>query len=472
MLFHSLSALISGVYVGQLVARLQKDIDLCALERAWQCVVDRHQALRTTFHWDRVTEPVQQVHSDVRVNIEVHDWRDVSVEKEREALDAYLLNDQVRGFDLSTPPLMRFSLLQLPQGEHFLVWTHHHALLDGRARVIVLKEVARLYDAFRRGEAPNLAAPPLYRDYVEWFYSQERSGEEEYWGGLLQTFTSPVSVSFFETKPPLDGKRFRTREIFLPSGLKNSLQAIARKNKVTANILIQAIWAALLSRYSGQEDIVFGETRACRRPDFEGIGSLVGVLMNTLPVRLDTSPPRSFSVLLADLRNQHVSLRDHEHSSLSDIRKWSGVSNKAQLFESIVVFEEYELNAALKHDGCSLWSNGVYRTMPTHYPLTLVGYGKPDLFLSITYDSLSISDAAAEQIARHFQTLLQSALAMPDAPLARLPLIGAPEREQLLLLGNKPESLDHQYPRSLCVHQLFEQQVQLAPLAIALLTET
>src|SRR5262249_20203137 len=142
------------------------------------------------------------------------------------------------------------------------------------------------------------------------------------------------------------GERYQTALLNLSAEVKVSLRLLAQSNKLTINLIVQAAWAALLARYSGQEDVVFGETRACRRPDFEKAGSVVGVLMNTFPFRLQAAGSKTFLELLKELRDQHVAMRAHERATLAQIRECSGIDRTAELFQSIVVFEEYNLDSA------------------------------------------------------------------------------------------------------------------------------
>src|SRR5258708_29260855 len=141
---------------------------------------------------------------------------------------------------------------------------------------------------------------------------------------------------------------------------------MAQPHKVTAGMIVQAAWGLLLSRYTGGLDVVFGETRACRRPVFEGTPAVVGVVMNTVPIRLRLCSAARFTDLIQDLRAQHIALREYENTSLSDIREWNGISGVAEMFNSLVVFEEFELDSALRREGCTLWQRGIQRSFPAH----------------------------------------------------------------------------------------------------------
>jgi amino acid adenylation domain-containing protein len=464
MLYHSLSAANGAVYVSQVVSKLPPDMDHAAFEKAWQSVINRHAVLRTSFLWHGLSEPLQRVNEGVSLPIDIQDWTNIPASGKDDLLKSYLLRERSRGFDLSTPPLMRLALLKVAGDGFLFIWTHHHMLLDGRSRVIVMKEVSLFYEAYRRNRDLELPRPPAYADYIDWFYRQDRSAADEYWVRLLSTFRTPVKVELPKESNPVQSEEiYQTAPLNLSAEVKASLQLLARSNKLTVNLIVQAAWAALLARYSGQDEVVFGETRACRRPEFEKAGSVVGVLMNTVPIRLHITGSKTFLELLHELRDQHVAMRPHECTPLARIRECGVIDRTAELFQSIVVFEEYNLGSALQREECDLWRGGVWRVSPAHYPLTLAGYSKPELSIQIEYDRRAYSDKAMERLAGHLATLLEGVTRNPQARVADLPLLTNAE-EQALKRWNQT---DADYAEGSCIHQLFEEQAARTPEAVA-----
>jgi amino acid adenylation domain-containing protein len=433
LLFHSLSAPGSGVYVAQLTARLSPDVDPDALERAWRILIERHEVLRASFRWDGV-EPLQEVHAHVDVRIERCDWRDRDAGAQR----TWLEHDRERGFDLDAAPLMRLTLADLAGGDRLLVWTHHHILIDGRARVTLMRELAALYDACASGQDANLPAPASFRRYIAWLHEQDASGAEPFWRQMFAASDAPAPLTF-ASGAETDAARVGPprRDVPLSSALQTALRRVARVHDVTVNILVQAAWAVLLSRYTGEASVVFGATRSCRRAGFDGIGSLVGVVMNTLPHRVRVDAGRPVATLVADLRAQHVAMRDHEQTPLVKVREWSGIGVSASLFDSVVVFEERELDDALRADGPGLWRNGVQRSVQTHYGITLAGYAKPALKLEIACHPDVCSDAAAGRLRDQFACLLDAIAADPRTACGDLPMMTAAERRRTLESWNE-----------------------------------
>lgn len=466
MLLHSMSAPHSGVYLGQVTCFLPQETDLNAYRRAWEQVVARHEVFRTGFHWTASAAPFQQEHECAPLPFEVCDRQDGADRKQ--IIQSCPAEELEHDFDLTAPPLMRLKLVRLPENDYLFVWTHHHLLLDGRARVVVLKEVWEYYRAFCRDEQFEPGQPWPYRDYVEWFYQQDFSAAEAYWQKAVSTFSSPVALDFPREQGKLSAAvRYGVYELSLPAGFKSAVKNAALRQRVTVNLMVQAAWAVLLARYSGQEDIVFGETRACRRGDFPGSAAAVGLLINTVPIRVCANPARTFAGLLRDLRDQHFDFRDHEHLPLHRISSLSGIPRNAEMFNSIVVFEEHDLNSSLQHSGAALWE-GIRRVGATHYPLTVVGYTHPEIVLQLHYDRMAITSLCVESMAAHLLNVLQQAVANPQMRLSDAQLLSDREYAELVLNRNATES---QYPRESCVHRIFEERVENDPLRPAVIQQ-
>ena len=469
MLFHSLSAPDDGVYVAQIVCELPPGMDLSAFKQAWQRVVNRHDVLRTCFSWDGLSEPIQRVCEDIPIQIDIQDMTGAAAADQGGLLESYLLRERRRGFDLSTAPLMRFAIMKMAGDRDLFLWTCHHMLLDGRSRVKVMKEVSLFYEAYCSNQDLELPRPPAYADYIDWFYRQDRSPAEQYWRKLLGTFRTPSKVDLpRESDEGQSGDRYQTVRLNLSNEVKASLQRLAQSKKLTVNWIVQAAWAVLLARYSGQEDVVYGETRSGRRVDYGEADSVVGLLINTVPIRLQPTGSKAFLKLLQELRDQHVEMRPHEWTPLTHIREASAIDRTAELFQSIVVFEEYDLGAALQREGCVLWRGDVSRFTPVHYPLTVAGYSKPDLSIRIDHDRQFYSDEAMGRLAGHLTELLEGVARDPQSRIANLPLLTNAEQQQVVYEWNAREA---DYPRDKCVHELFEEQAEKTPEAAAVVFE-
>ncbi|HWO40961.1 MAG TPA: MupA/Atu3671 family FMN-dependent luciferase-like monooxygenase, partial [Candidatus Eisenbacteria bacterium] len=469
MLFHSLYAQESGVDIEQMLCVLNEALDVDAFTECWNRLLGRHSALRASFRWEGLSEPLQDVQRSVTLPITIEDWRDLTGEQQQARLESYLRADRKRGFDLRQAPLMRLALFRLAESDYRLVWTFHHIVADGRSHFYILKEVFAFYDALSRGEELKLPAPRPYGEFIAWLQKQDFSQAETFWRNALQGFTGVNTLSVPPTEfTDLGGDERGEQELCLSSNVTQALSNLAQRHQLTLNTLVQGAWAILLSRYSGDQDVVFGIVRAGRSGTVEGAESMVGMFINTVPLRFKVSPTARLLDWLGGIRASNVALRPYEHTPLIKIQSWSDRPAGAPLFESLLVFDRYYLNSALQAQGGE-WQARNFRLLEkTIYPLTLYGYGGEELRLKIAYDRRRFGDPTVARMLGHLATLLENMSSTPERTLAELPLVNDRECREILIEWNRT---DAQYPDALCLHQLFEAQVERTPEAVAVVFE-
>jgi len=468
MLFHTLYAPESGTYFQQLSCTLKGDLNVLAFQQAWQQVVDRHPIWRTAFVWDNIEKPLQVVVRQVKLPCSQHDWRGLSSVEQQEQLQAFLKADREQGFQLSKAPLMRIALIQMDEETYQFIWSHHHLLLDGWSLSLVFKEVFAFYEAFRRGQDLHLKPCRPYQDYIAWLQQQDLTETEAFWRQALQGFAAPTPLAVDKASKGLSkqGKSYAEQQIQLSATTTAALYSLTRQHQLTLNTLVQGAWTLLLSRYSGQEDVVFGATVSGRPATLAGVESMVGLFINTLPVRVQVSPTAYLLPWLKQLQAQQVELRQYEYSSLIQVQGWSEVPRGLPLFESIVVFENYPLDASLRESGSSLELCNIQSMELTNYPLTVVAWPGRELLLQIGYDCHHFDAATITRMLEHLQTLLEGIVAHPEQQLQDLPLLTQEERQQLLMEWNDTQA---DYPQDECIHQLFETQVEQTPESVAVM---
>jgi surfactin family lipopeptide synthetase C len=470
MLFHSLAAPESGVYVEYVSCTVQGKLNIPAFKRAWQQVMERHPVWRTSFYWEGFDKPLQVVNQHVSLPWQQFDWRVLPPVEQQEQLEALLQAERKRGFELSEAPLMRLVLIQMGEDIYEFIWSHHHLLLDGWSLSLVLKEVFAFYEAFCQGQDLQLKRSRPYRDYIAWLQEQDLAEAEAFWRQALSGLSAPTPLSVDRELGSWSSEveSYDEQEIQLSPEATTRLQSLARGHQLTVSTLVQGAWAILLSRYSGQEDVVFGATVSGRPADLAGVESMVGLFINTLPIRVQASPEAFLLDWLKQLQAQQVELRQYEYSSLVQVQGWSDVPRGLPLFDSIVVFENYPVNASLGSPEGRLEFLNVRGVERTNYPLTLVVLPGTQLSLQLSYDCRSFDAATITRMLRHLQTLLEGIVANPGQRLKNLPLLTQQERHTLLVDWNDTEV---DYPKHLCIHQLFEAQAERTPDAVAVVFE-
>ncbi|ACK73815.1 amino acid adenylation domain protein (plasmid) [Gloeothece citriformis PCC 7424] len=465
ILYHSLSSPNKGVYIVQTCYRFEgQKLNLEAFKQAWQEIINRHPVFRTSFHWDRYKEPFQVVHKQVTVVWQEYDWTHFSATEQQQQLTNFLSADSRSDFNLSQAPLLRLILIELDDKTYQFIWTKHHLISDGWSNARVLKELLDIYFAlcYKKPSPVNRSRP--YGDYIAWLGQQDLSQAQLYWQKILKGFTAPISLKLPATKEVFD---YGERSLNLSQEETAILQTFAQHYKLTINTLVQGAWAILLSRYSGENDVVFGVTSSGRPPSLAGSESIVGLLINTLPLRVQFPDDAVVISWLQDLQSQQIEQQDYQYSPLSEVQRWSEVRGAVELFESILVFENYPKDAKVNAWGQDLGITQVRAQEKPHYAFTLSASLGSILSLQLLYHSHRCDGVTATQILGHLKTLLLGMAANPDRSLSLLPLLTPPEIEQLQIWNNT-QAL---YPQHQCIHELFEEQVERSPLSIAVIWE-
>jgi amino acid adenylation domain-containing protein/non-ribosomal peptide synthase protein (TIGR01720 family) len=473
LLFHSLYTPSSGEYFVQLACTLSGNVNPEALQQAWQEVVHRHSVLRTFFVWQDLKEPVQVVRQHVPLPWVSLDWRDLAPELQQQQFAEFLAEDFARGFDLQHAPLMRLALIQVEADVYQFVWSFHHLLLDGWSVPLVIKEVFSFYEGLIQGRKVELDAERPYREYIAWLRAQDMRAAEQFWRELLKGFTAPTALSIerrIEAKQQSEAyeERYVEHEVLLTAEATAELQQLARTQQVTLNTVVEGAWALLLSRYSGSEDVVFGATVSGRPASLPGVEEMVGLFINTLPVRVAVNHDEGVGAYLRRLQEQQVEVRQYEYSPLVEVQGWSEVQRGVRLFDAIMVFENYPVDEALRERSGGLEVNNVHTVDRDNYPLALTALPGEQLVLQLKYDTRRYEPASSARMLQHLVNVLGGMSAQPEPRIADVPLLTITEEQQILSEWNETAT---PYPRELSLSELFEAQVARTPEAMALLFE-
>uniref|UniRef100_UPI000A381205 non-ribosomal peptide synthetase n=1 Tax=Amycolatopsis kentuckyensis TaxID=218823 RepID=UPI000A381205 len=423
MLFHSLSE--PGTYLEQVCFTLTGVADLAALERAWRRAVAEIPALRTAIHWTGVREPVQVVHRAVTLPVTVHDGSSYD-----EA--GLLAADRAAGLDPAVPPLMRVTLIRLDDTRVRTLWTFHHVVLDGWSVFEVLTDVL----AHLSGRPAGRRRP--FADHLAWLARQDPAAAETHWRKALSGLT-PTRLPY--DRPPARAHRARsasTVERALSAVDSGRLAAFARRHRLTVNAVVQGCWARLLARHGGDPDVCFGAVVSGRPPELPGVDAIVGMFVNTVPVRVTVAEAEDRPGWFRRLQADQAEARRFGHVSLAALRRWSGLPAPTGLFDSIVVFENYPFDSgALAERGLHVAELTAVEI--TNYPLVLVAHGSArddePLTLRLGYDPALFDGDTVEALAGELLDLLRE----PAGPVA--PPRERPPAPPVTPAGSKPAHL-------------------------------
>jgi len=444
---------------------MYEEVDVSAFSWAMKRILQRYPNLRVHLHFGGDGEPVQVINHKVRCSITQRNWCRFSDTHKAKKFDEFLRTDSQQSFDLEQSPLMRFTLFRLAEAHYQFVWTSHHLLFDGRSRVMILKELWALYQAKKNGNELELPAPTPYLTFLNWLETQNLDSQENFWRETLGKIEGPTPLAI-----DLPGSRKHVHEgigtytLSCSETLTAQLSRLAGATKTTLNTILIGTWALILSRYTGESDVVFGVTRTGRSCPVEGLENMVGLCINTLPMRVSITRHEEVSAWLRKVRAQWIAVGPFEQTSLTNIQEWSGITKGEPLFESLVVFEHRTLDATLRleqHD----WPNWLFHVEGmTNYPLVISGRGGTHLTVDFTYHRHRFAPESIERLAGHFQKVLETLATQPQQTLEEISILSPREHHQLIVDWNRTYSA---YPKDSCIHKLFEAQVLRTPDAVA-----
>ncbi|WP_234314334.1 non-ribosomal peptide synthetase [Streptomyces sp. NRRL S-575] len=432
MLFHTLADPKSPTYFEQMTCVFDGVEDVDLLARAWQTVADHLEVLRGSVVWEQVERPLMVVHRHAELPVQRLDWREMSEREQARALEHHLAAARGDGLDLTTAPLMRLALIRVSDTAVRLAGSFHHLLLDGWSTFSVLTEVITAYAALAAGETPVLPARRPLRSYVEWLAEQDLEQAEKYWRGLLSGFGEPTALPY-DRRPQASHSTQSTSR--LTAGLSpqesRELFDFARRHRLTVNTLVQGAWALLLARYAGESDVVFGATVSGRPTDLAQADSIAGMLINTLPARIEVDGRAPVAEWLSRVQRDQVEARGYEFVPLGQVQGWSDVERGTSLFESLVVFENYP-----KDEGAMAAQGLRMRDLEgmdvTNFPLNLLAYADEEFSYTLAYDADLFDTRTVERMAGHFNALLAGLVADPERAVAAVPMLSDGEFDRVV----------------------------------------
>ncbi|MEO3784917.1 amino acid adenylation domain-containing protein [Actinocorallia sp. B10E7] len=406
------------VYTAQLALDMEGPLDVAALRGAAETLLRRHANLRAAFTDQDVSRPVQVVPRVVDLP-----WFEVEATEE-EARDL-VLKERAHRFDLMEPPLLRFVLVKLGAERHKLIFTNHHILLDGWSTPVLATELFALY--LSGGTDTGLPRPTPYKNYLKWLAGQDRKAAEAAWQEALAGVDEPTLVAPQAAElPAVIPHRVLTE---LDESATKKLTRVARRNGVTINTLLQAAWGVVIGSLTGRDDVVFGSTVSGRPADLPGVEQMIGLFINTLPIRVRLNPSDSLAELLERLQEEQTDLLAHHHLGLTEIQRAAG---HGVLFDTMTVLENYPFDPS-SMDGTlgGLRLTGFDSYDATHFPLSFVIMPGDRLSLRVHYRPDVFTEEEAGRLLDRVRRFLDAVLEDADQPLSSLDLLSDGERSLL-----------------------------------------
>ncbi|MCI3927853.1 non-ribosomal peptide synthetase [Streptomyces sp. AN091965] len=458
LLFHTeLAGASFDTYQMQFDFHLAGAVEPQRMRAAGQALLDRYPNLRAAFTTDSAGDRVQIIQSHVELPWHEEDLSSFDGEERTERLGQFLAAEHKTRFEAATAPLLRMSLVKLSAEAWELVFTAHHALFDGWSIPLLMQDLMRLYGS--AGDATDLGKPRNYRDFLAWLSRQDKDATTQAWARELDGVDEPTLLLPVTSDEPGQSTGAGQIDVPLTAEQSRTLSRRASELGVTLNTVVQGAWAMLLAGLTNRQDVVFGATVSGRPPQVAGVDEMVGLFINTLPVRVDCAPGTSLGSVLSTLQDRQGALLDHHHHSLLDLHQSTGLR---ALFDTMVVFESYPIDSAglsEAYSAAGISVTGISPLSGTHYPLTVIAVAEPHLKVTLQHQHHLLDTEHARDISVRLGRVLAQLAEDPRAPFGSIDLLEPAEREQLLVAVNDTAA---ETPE-LTIPGLFERQVAAVP---------
>ncbi|WP_254207985.1 non-ribosomal peptide synthase/polyketide synthase, partial [Paenibacillus sp. AK121] len=469
MLFYNLMDSQSGAYFEQASFDLRGHFNIAAFAASLDVLVQRHTVLRTNFYSGWKDEPLQVVYRNKRSELYVEDLRDMEDEQQNEYMLEFTRKDKQRGFDLAQDALMRVAVLRTGEDAYRFVWSFHHIVMDGWCLSLVTNEVFASYFAILAHKQPELAPVTPYSQYIEWLEQQDRQAASSYWSKVLEGYEeqSRLPQAKIQGKTGYQAERL---DFDLGAELTAGIQRIAKRYQVTINTLMQTVWGLLLQKYNGTDDVVFGSVVSGRPADIPNVEHIIGLFINTIPVRIRSQVDSVFSDVMKQTQEQSIASHVYDTYPLYEIQGLSEL--KQDLINHILIFENYPVEEQIEQLGSSEASSftitGAESVEQTNYDFNVVVLPGNTIHMSFGYNALAFERESVEQIRGHLVQLLEQVIANPNIRVHELDMVTMQERKQIVeVWGNTAVA----YPSKQTIHGLFEVQTAQTPEQTALFFE-
>jgi amino acid adenylation domain-containing protein len=467
ILFHYLKDPRGEIYFEQLRLEVSGLLDIKAFERAWEFLAAGNAMLRTVFRWEETADPVQMVLKKHKPRIIYYDLSDEPGEVQKnKRLDEVKEKDLENRFDLRQVPF-RVTLCKIHSRKYQMILSHHHILYDGWSNSIIINEFFTAYNSFSRGETIAKPVKTGFDQFVRWYRQQDKEKQGKYWKDYLEGFHEQTRLPLRQRNPGKNQPDETGHVRFsLERDIQGRLEDFVKTRKVSPASLLYTVWGILLQRYTGSEDVVFGVTVSGRTPGMPGIETIVGLFINTLPLRLRCRRDETAGELVDRIHQAQQKRSEYEFTSLVDIKKWNPLGRHKELFDSVIVIENYPLDgAALKPGDGPLVIESYSIVEKNHYGLSLEFQLFDAIELNINYRKDTQAGETIIRLFQHFREILKSILNKPGNRVSNIEIVTEAEKNQILYEFN---NTDTEYPGDRAIHRLFEEQAEKSPHRIAL----
>lgn len=445
MLYHNLMGEQDSSYNGQIQLSLSGTVDTDKMEQAWHSVIERHSILRTVYRWHGFDKPVQVVLNTLPIQLACYDHSALSNDMKQQKIAGYMTELCAKPFELETESSIRVALVKVSDTDYEMLWVFHHIALDGWSVDLVLTEVINTYNQMMEGTKLDAQVAPSYNRYIEWFEAQDKKEARQFWRKYLEGFreSTPLpGVTDMQTELPRSVIKHKT---VIDETLKKSIELLAKQQNVTMNTLFQAAWGILLGYYTHSEDIVYGVTVSGRNPQVEEIDKMVGLFINSLPLRMNLSQELRFSELFAYLQETTTELKEYDYTLLSDIFEESELNAQDKLFKTLFIYQNFPAEVMSDQETQSIRVMNKKGKVDIDYDMVLEFTTGKEMTFEIYYNENQWDLKFIERMQGHLLEILQHMTVSDDGYISELKYLSADEETIILNHWAKNATVNYLY---------------------------
>ncbi|NIM17870.1 MAG: amino acid adenylation domain-containing protein, partial [Candidatus Aminicenantes bacterium] len=467
MLFHYLKNPESDYYFEQLCLGISGHLDINTFEKAWNLVIQTNEMLRTVFRWEKIENPIQVILKEHRLQPGYYDFSDREDSEKEIYLREIKVKDRSRTFDLKEVPF-QVILCKKEEEKYEMIISNHHILYDGWSNGIILREFFKAYHACSRGRKLVKPVKTKFKDFIVWNQAREHEKEEKFWRGYLGGVDSQTVFSIKQRRKGNDITAAAAKDypvkITFAADMKNELEDFIKEHRITLASLFFTAWGILLQKYNNKNDVIFGSTVSVRPAEVQGIEEMVGLCINTLPLRIQTGANEKVEDLLQRIDRVLQKREAFKAVSLVDIKKYCGLEHNEELFDSIVVIENYPLDSRLLMETGNISIDSYSMIERTHYDLTVTISIVPVIEVAFIYNEELFEEEMMVRLSRHFLGIVEDIVLNLGSEIPGIEIISETEKNEVLYEFN---NTDAGYPVDKIAQQLFEKQAARVPLNTA-----
>ncbi|WP_185150677.1 non-ribosomal peptide synthetase [Cytobacillus dafuensis] len=464
MLFYALYSKKSKAYFEQVRLEIKKSIDIRVFEESFNRLIARHDILRSIFIHEEVPRPLQVVLNQRQANIHYENIHQLNPEEQEQALTSYLEEDKKRLFELDKDLLMRIAVFETGTSSFTVIWSFHHILLDGWSLGLLWEEFMSIYEGMMTRDPANLPPIQPYSNYINWLEKRDRKESLKYWKSYLSGYEVQASLPKKTESHADDDYDLKWIDIPLDDNLLAKMESHARQLKVTLNSYIQVVWGILLTKYNKTKDVVFGSVLSGRPSEIPGVEQMIGLFIQTAPVRITVSKESTFEELLVKVQKDALASQEHSFVPLADIQAQSDLGK--ELLNHLVMFENYPLNTNLHDEREHKLSVSKMDIIEhTNYDFQLLVIPGEHYNVRLSFNATVYEQELMKNISVHFHNLLKQVTDFPGVAINDIEILTKSEKQKILEFstGNNVK-----LRKDIMIHEILQEQATRIPDKIAL----